>query len=57
MNSELESLAGRVDRLLSWLQKTESQMERETMDDWRMKENEGRTLENLSQRLQQCKVK
>ncbi|XP_062870398.1 microtubule-actin cross-linking factor 1, isoforms 1/2/3/4/5 isoform X12 [Trichomycterus rosablanca] len=54
VHRELETLAGRVDSLLSWLKNTEAQMEQETEDDVKMKENDSKTLEHLTQKLQQC---
>lgn len=58
MRTELESLTGRVDSLLSWLKDTETQMEQEgdSSEDGTIKENERRKLVWLTQKLQQVKV-
>ncbi|XP_058233494.1 microtubule-actin cross-linking factor 1 isoform X16 [Hemibagrus wyckioides] len=57
VRTELESLTGRVDSLLSWLKDTETQMEQEgdSSEDGTIKENDRRTLVWLTQKLQQVK--
>ncbi|KAI5091811.1 microtubule-actin cross-linking factor 1 isoform X12, partial [Silurus meridionalis] len=57
VRTELESLTGRVDSLLDWLKDKEAQMELDTAssDDGKIQENDKKSLEWLTQKLQQVK--
>lgn len=54
----MESLNGQVNSLFGWLKDTEAQVQQETAlpEDENIKENDGRTLVWLTQKLQQVKV-